>query len=421
MPDKATAQRAAETRAIRHEVADAGDEKILRIVALLDRSSAPAGAQAILDPLRPRLAALRPSRPLRFERLLFMPFGSLVVPALAWRPDKPAIPRGTLMSFGQTVRAGLNAISADIDRIIQDKTTHDTAAVMEAGEILWSRAADYLADTPDPVGWDATGLPATVYPGLARAIASVLRRALDLRGMVRDAAIGATGPNEAALRRLFEGIAKESAVGCGMLVTLLLEELPHAATHLRLLLAAGSGTPEWAILRQSMDRGVDDLLTQMEHPAGFDDEIRNAPLHEIGQEVARISALLRDIEAEPDTAKHRPRLYAIRTKLDALCRQRFDAGLTDRLVAPLSSPTRAVDGSTQSGMETSVRDLRVLETAARDIGSASHYRAQLEKATATVSAAVAAGILTPMRQVRLVELLAGPEAADALYRSFRTA
>ena len=83
MPDKATAQRAAETRAIRHEVADAGDEKILRIVALLDRSSAPAGAQAILDPLRPRLAALRPSRPLRFERLLFMPFGSLVVPALA--------------------------------------------------------------------------------------------------------------------------------------------------------------------------------------------------------------------------------------------------------------------------------------------------------------------------------------------------
>ena len=80
-----------------------------------------------------------------------------------------------------------------------------------------------------------------------------------------------------------------------------------------------------------------------------------------------------------------------------------------------------MDSAAQSGMETSVRDLRLLETAARDIGSAGHYRAQLEKATATVSAAAAAGILTPVRQVRLVELLAGPEAADALYRSLRTA
>ena len=421
MADNATAQRAAETHAIRHEVADAGDETILRIVALFDQSAAPAGAQAILDPLRPRLAALRPPRPLRFERLLFMPFGSLVVPVLDWRPGKSTIPRSVLMSFGQTVRAGLGAAAAEIDRVIQDKTTHDTAAIMEAGEILWPAAAKWLAGTPGPIGWDATGLPATVYPPMARAIASVLRRAQDLRGMVRDAVLGATGPNEAALRRLFEGIATESAEGCGMLIALLLEELPHAATHLRLLMAAGSGTPEWAILRQTMDRGVDDLLTQMEQPTGFDDKIRNAPLHEIGQEVARISAFLRDIEAEPDTAKHRPRLYAIRTRLDALCRQRFDSGLTDRLVAPLSSTTGAVDGSVQSGMETSVRDLRVLETAARDIGSAGHYRAQLEKATATVSAAAAAGILTPVRQVRLVELLAGPEAADALYRSLRTA
>jgi len=421
MADNATIQRATETRAIRHQVADAGDEKILRIVALLDEKSAPAGAQAILDPLRPRLAALRPPRPLRFERLLFMPFGSLVVPVLDWRPGKAVIPRSVLMAFGQTVRAGLGPAAADINRIIQDKTTHDTAAIMEAGEILWPGAATCLARTPAPIGWAATGLPDTVYADLARAIASVLRRAQDLRGMVRDAVIGATGPNEAALRRLFDGIAKESVEGCGMLVALLLEELPHAATHLRMLLAAGSGTPEWAILRQTMDRGVDDLLTQMEHPTGFDDKIRNAPLHEIGQEVARISALLRDIEAEADTAKHRPRLHAIRTKLDALCRQRFDTGLTERLVAPLASPTRAVDSAAQSGMETSVRDLRLLETAARDIGSAGHYRAQLEKATATVSAAAAAGILTPVRQVRLVELLAGPEAADALYRSLRTA
>jgi hypothetical protein len=74
-----------------------------------------------------------------------------------------------------------------------------------------------------------------------------------------------------------------------------------------------------------------------------------------------------------------------------------------------------VDGKAQTALESSARELRKLETMARHIGNPAGYDALLRTASDAVLTAADAGILTPMRKYRLIELLAGSDAAEALY------
>jgi hypothetical protein len=153
----------------------------------------------------------------------------------------------------------------------------------------------------------------------------------------------------------------------------------------------------------------------MEDAKGFDAEILRAQPRGAGQEVRRIGALLRDIDSEPDVARHRPRLKSIRLKLDQACRTCFGEALIEGFVTPLTAAAAPLTAMQQTRIEGQIRDLRALETAARKIGGATVYDALLEQAATTARSAAATGVLTPVRHMRLVEILAGPEAAEALY------
>ncbi len=79
-----------EIRAVTREVAGADDARVMRIVATVDAMSARGPADELIVPVRHRLAALRPPRPLRFARLLFYPLDPLIVcpGVLAARPAR---------------------------------------------------------------------------------------------------------------------------------------------------------------------------------------------------------------------------------------------------------------------------------------------------------------------------------------------
>jgi hypothetical protein len=115
-------------------------------------------------------------------------------------------------------------------------------------------------------------------------------------------------------------------------------------------------------------------------------------------------------------AADRPRLYAIRQKLDAACRERFSDGLNTGLLTPLAVAAGPMDGTGQRLMESCGRDLRELETEARKVGGGANYDRMLTQASEAVVKAAAAGTLTPVRKLRLIEIVAGPEAAEELYR-----
>lgn len=403
-------------RNIACELSGADDDKIRRIVALMDRHNVPNEARAILDPLRPRLALLRPPRPLRFSRLLFLPFDPIVVHPRDWRWGDPSVPRAAIGPIAETVRAGLGKDLPEIDAMIAGRDTRDIATIAKAGPWLWSRAGTILDSDPTMVGWDASGLPATMFGPLTRAVGSVLRRATALRDLERATQLG-TNPNEGnAIQTLLAGLGAESAEGLTMLVALLPVRLPHVTPRLQRLIGSARGSPESVAVRQAMDRGLDGVLGEMERANGFDNQVLRAPLRDAANDVRRVATLLRDIDEDPEASRHRPRLKAIWQNLDQACRKRFGEGLTEEVVVPLMAAAEPLAAAEQTRLETTARALRGLESAARKFGGAKVYDALLDKAATVARTAADSGVLTKVRHMRLVEILAGPEAAEALYR-----
>jgi hypothetical protein len=404
-----------EMRALRHELLGADDEKFRRIIAVLDNINDPSVNQTILDPLRTRLASLKPVRPLRFIRLLFFPLDPLIVQARDWRPGDESVPRTVLASIGASVQAKLGGEVAKVEQIIAAHKTDQTQAITVAGAALWSRAAEILAVAPVPADWEATGLRLTAYPVLAQAIAAVLKRASRLRSLMLDEKIGALTPDIQTVRDILRDIASEPAEGCAMIVRLILVQSPHATPLLRQIAASSQNLAERSALQQAVASGLDKTLHHLDSETGLSDEIGRAVLAEVGDDVRRISAFLSELDLDTAAAKHRPRLAEIRQKLDKACRSRFAGGLTEGLVMPLAVASGPMDAAGQTQLETCARDLRTLETAARKVGGAVSYDKMLLQASEAVRAAAGAGTLSVVRRLRLTEILAGSEAAIALY------
>jgi hypothetical protein len=400
-----------ELRALHTEMQGAGDEKIRQIVGLVDGSSDNHSLAMLLDPLRPRLAALHLARPLRFARLLFTPVNDLLVPARVWKPGQAAIPRSVLKSLTNTVRVVLAGEVGAIEAKLVGCTTNDLDVVSRAGQMLWRRAGDILAMAPPAVGWDDTGLPASAYDPLARAIATVLRRAVPLRMLQREAEIGLLQPNEAGIAEVVSGMADEPAEGRVLVLKLVLMRCPHAAEILRRLTNSTDTPAERALLSAAMDAGVQGLLAEIE-----DTTILPGSLGEVGVQAQQVAGLLQDLGNEANSSRVRSRLKEIREKMDLLCRDRFNEGMQKGLVRPLATAPASFDAAGQRELETCARDLRSVETAGRKLGSAAAYAASLVQAGAAVEAAAEAGTLSRIRAVRLVEILAGPEQAEEFYR-----
>ena len=403
-------------RAIRDDLLAAGDSQIRRVLAVVDQTTDPAINQMLLDPLRLRLAIIKPERPIRFTRLLFMPFDPVIVPAPSWRLGDPAVPRTALSPMARIVLTGLGDLAGTIDRIIVGQPTTSVEAIARAGESLWPAAAAILAEAEAPGDWDETGLPLAAFKPLALGIAAVLRMAPRLRLLGRDADIGALPADEPAIALLPRDIAEAPPEGCAMIVRLILARLPHLVPMLKRVVSASQPDADKQLLRQAIAQGVEAAMVTMEAPAGFAGDIGQASLGDAGNQARRLLMLFREIEQDDSFAKHRPRLKAIREKLDEACQTRFAEGVRDGIAAPLEALAGPIDRDGQLRLEDCARHLRSLESVARRFGGAESYDRMLLEALAVASEAAEDGTLTPVRQIRLVELLAGPEAAEALYR-----
>jgi hypothetical protein len=420
-PATASRQAHQEMRGLRADVLDADDAKIRQIVALLDKSAEPGVWQTVLEPLRPRLTSLKPPRPLRFARLLFVPFAGLIVPAPDWRPGQAAIPRSVLQAISLTVQGVLGREMEVIEPMITGHKTDEPEIITRAGRTVWKRAGDILAQAPAPIDWADTGLRLAVYAPLARAIATVLRKAVALRSLERDAELGVLQPNEQAIRDIISTMAGEPAEGCAMVFKLMLGRLPHTVSLLRRFVAT-TGTPaDRAMLQTAMEQGTDALLAGMEDRSDVTGSLRDGVFSAVGGEVQRIATLLRDIDDDPGAARYRSRLSGIRKKLDTVCRARFVDGMAKGLVAPLAAAAAPMDAAGQMHLESCARDLRTIETAGRKLGSPAAYDALLAEASEAVREAAGRGNLGGVRAVRLVEILAGPDAAAAMYRQIAPA
>jgi hypothetical protein len=399
---------------LRHELREAGDDKITRVIAMLDQITDPKVNQALFDPLRARLAVLRPARPLRFSRLLFIPLDPLIVPPLDWNPGDASIPRTALVSMAGVVRTGLGSGAGFVDGTIAGHTTESAQVITVAGEALWPRAAEILASARAPSDWAETGLRSSCFPALAEVIAAVLHRAVALHGLSRNSEVGVVQADDQVIGEILSGIGSVHPEGCAMILRLILLQAPQAVPLVRRFIAAMPDPGEQIKLKKAAVLGTERLLSRMEGVTGFQEEIGRGPLDRVGAELRRITLLLQEIERDPAASRHLPRLEALRKKLDLACRERFSEELNDGLVSSLDRASAPLDGLEQMALEARARELRVLETTARGVGGGASYDRLLLLASESVTAA---DVLTQIGKCRLVEILCGPEAAEVLYRT----
>ncbi len=392
------------------DLAGIPDPQLRRIVATVDAMAKRGATDALIEPFRQRLRALRPPRPLRFARLLFHPLDPLIIPASGWKPDQTKIPRTVLGPMSAHVHLVMGADAASIETRMIGRTIADTELIAGLGRTLWPAAGRILGDGEVPSTWATTGLSELIYPQLAAKVAALLGQAVPVQTLCSGTANGLLPPDPELIGAMLRDVASKAPAALVMLIALLLVRLPEAVAAM----LPGRPGPETTAIQTALDSATDQVLQQLDDEEDAEAQIAAGTLSDAGAAAGRISALLAQLESGAGRNPRREKLRTLRLRLDASCRARFTLGLQDNLLSPLQNPSAPLDPAAISGLESIARGLRILEREARNVGGGATYDFLLRKATETVQDSSLPNQLTAVDRIRLTELLAGPEEAMAL-------
>ncbi len=387
--------------------AAAEDSALQRVVTMLDGLKNRGDADKVLDMARKRLRALRPPRPLGFPRVLFMPMDGAIVPSARWRRGDASLPRSVLQPMANAVFAAMpEAESAALSQACEGRTTADGEVICDIGAKLWPSAARLLPAQP-PADWEGTtGLVAADYAAVA-----ALARPLWQEGAAIWAAAdaGPSGPPEEVVRTALAGLLPHGHAPVAMALATI---LARASQPGQVALGAARLDPQArAVAQAALDAMVDEGVPQLDML-----DLRNAT-----EAVALLARRLDDLENCSLMAGDRQRrVAALRSAADEACRSRFVAAAEQQVLAPVTKLATAskVEDAEVASMEAQARGLRALEIAGRRIGSPGAYDRALRN-MAEALAVIATRVDQPeglqrMDVVRLVEIVAGPEAAEAV-------
>jgi hypothetical protein len=387
-------------------LAQATDEEVSRLVAMLDEMRDRSALDDLLAALRPRIARLRPERPLRFVRLLFLPLDPLIVPAGLWNAHQPTIPRTALRPLADTVRAMIGEMGVRVDAVIKQATIAgsgfgDAALVACAGSLLWPAAADAIARSTVPADWTArTRLSEADYGVLADNIALVMAQVPRLHSLVAEAEIGMPIRPEALHAMLRAG----QPIALAMMVTLILGRLPQALPDL----AHPRG------LHRDLPRAVEAakrlLLRRLETGDVIAAAVMGSNAIAAAADVRRMFMLLQMLREEPAHGSG-PRVQGLLDRLDEVCLERFKAGLRQDFIRPLELLTPDTGDAEIIRLEEAVRGLGAIAVAGAMIGGNRTYGILVQRMVHAVRTHKPQGPLTRGDRAHLVELLVGPNAA----------
>jgi hypothetical protein len=389
-----------ELRNLHHGLASAQDEQIAKVVAVVDALESRGAADDVIAPLRPRLAQIRPPRPLRFSRLLFMPLDALIVPTPVWRKDAPTIPRAAVQPLANMVHDAMGADARTIDEAIQARTANDVEIVRYAGGMLWPRASAILTNlsTPPPT-WGQSHLPSDSFAMLARRAATLLGQTERLNTLFAERDIGITHEAE-AIAPVLAIAGMDDATTLAMMATLMLARLP-AARRLLKQVANSLGLPD-SLMSTAIEQAFTVLVDRLETRSGVETLVIGSRLDQAGTEVRCIIELLHGIYAQRQSDDWPSRLSAIFRRLEASCRLRFAVALEVEFTAALQAGGGA--------LEDAARGVRDLQQQASRLGRGSSYDMLLRQAVEMATGAD----LSLIDRVRLVEILLGSDEALAL-------
>lgn len=393
----------------------ATEDGIRRAVAMIDTMKTRGEADALIAPLRGRLARLQPVRPLNLTRLLFLPLNSVIVPVSVWQKQSAGVPRPSLAPLSRALQEQWSEVD-DINARLSGATTADTAIARELGGKVWAEAAARLGGMTPPADWQASsGLRDADFVQVARVVASVLAHGEAVMQLAEDfldpASLDASltsicrlaiapGPRPGATPAKSKltrdpGVLREDATNPLPLATLLavlMQLAPRADRVLAIAETVGRGD---ARIAGSAHIATEFMLEAMRREAATAAlPIAAAAMQRGAVKLGQLDELM---QVRPGP---RQRLHEARQSIDATCRHRLDSAIvkvTDR---------NGLLHRSQADLEAACDDIRQFAEASACISNAAHYRQTLRQ-TALWLAQPGNRELDQIDRKRLIEALGG--------------
>jgi hypothetical protein len=417
------------------DMSTASDEQLLRVVGLIDTLDRRGPVDRLLDPVRDRLALLRPPRPISLGRVLILPFEDLLVTEPEAWPGRRCFSRARIAGLIEHVTARLPGPTLDdLRRRAHGHTMLSAEVVREIGATLWPAAATFL--DVDAKGKDPPPGGALVDPEAARQLAGVAP--LLALGPALVPAVWQLPPRpmgtlpRPALDLLLDLLRASVRLGQDALLSLLELLLARASSPLVVLeplRAANIGLPARerdSVLNQLVRRRIADMRETAARLAA-----PGAGASQAG--AATLLRLVADLDALdggwPVSVVDKNTLAEIRKTVSAYVGTGIETAVRHEILGRFDTLGRP-DGLDDDGierLEDTARHTRRLGIAGARLGLAATpesllspflepfraaVRARGQAAPAAVGAASSPGLLD---QVRIVEILFGVEVAMELY------
>lgn len=403
-----------EMRQLRSQLANAQDAKIHRILELIDGLAKRDEADAVIAPLRQRLAKLKPRRKVNFARLLFMPFSPLIVPPSDWTRESSNIPRTALGTLARYIQLNQPEAAGSGPTVAADIFSDDLTSLLSAGERVWPAAAEFLRSLPAiPADWSKeTGLQDRDFTAISTSLQVLFPLAAPLIQIAVNARTGIDAEPERLLAML-DATAPSGARITAMFIAMCLSWLPRPGVFIKIA-DQFANAKEHAAVAATADSAVELVLSGIERSSTFKADLASA-----ADEMRRVAVLLDDLTINsPNKPGRRTRVEKVRQSVDTVCRENFATEIGSRLIDPCATIATADEGAIE-GFENTARTLRRYEAVARRFGGAEFYDQQILGAAQSLTPRRDETAMARVSRIRLIEILRGSDAAAAAMQALR--
>lgn len=376
---------------------NASDENLLRVMAMIDRLADRSQIEALLTDIRPRLAQLRPPRPLTMMRLLFMPLAGALVDRAAWRQDPARIPRTALKPIFTLLHNVAHGPLAEAHHAPKHALFSDLDLVEGLGSQIWGPAARLCEKITPGSRWADAGFTPEDFRIMTRLAAGIWRHADPIWGVLRQ---GAAPVSADMLRSALSGPAGEGA------------DVFRVA--FRTLLLASGNVANFGTLASGMPPGIGEVVIQelenwieatLPKLVEYDWIEATNRAEEIGKTLERLG-----LTPYFQSPRRRQQLSSFFWRLEEHCREIL-RDITDEEILPALTPNAPPYSDARFlTLESYARAARRLEILGRHFGddpAYGEYRLRLTRAFGAAEKGKETLGITTMDLTRLGEILLG--------------
>lgn len=412
---------------VERSLRQASDRQLVRVMGFIDRLPSRRIVEDIVERVRTRLAQVRPSRPMTFSRVLFLPLQDLLAEPAQAAGNPWLVPRPMLEVVAALVRRGLpEPLAASFSAIPHDRTMDDGDAVAALGETLWPAAAaalrGFLLHGGAPVpGWEED------YRKRLDGVVQIYESALDITALLAQLPprpMGMlTGEQETVALALLYSMRHVSDTVFRYCTTMLMRRTTEPSQIFRILLDTDLDLPADQRDRMLADAALD-CLNEID---GMNAEVGVQAAQSVqtaADTTVRLVALIESLENAPAAVKLDAKtLSATKARASKTIVRTFEntlGGEMWRTVGDLSARSDTTDEEVAAA-EAVARSTRKIEMAGERLGLARHLEEVLEREFGAYRTLLLAkmrqrrsggsGVSSIMDEVRLIEILFGADAA----------